>query len=303
MYYPLALFLGKYYHGYVRCNLKGLFSYIIPKRLVVQATHPYIVVHTNAAYSRLSGIDSIYAAGKPLSQILAIGCDNKSLTASKGVKEVPVLMRRSLSSFEEIVSNTNNLKETFEVNLLAIYRPSRSADSESSNKSSGRSSAQPVRMPCKMAVCPIVRDMNVFLDRSEFNNNCGNHNNDASKLNRPSSPSSVSSDLAVKERKQSPNHSSSASQRTKCIQVLTHYCLQFERAHNLSETSSASSSHPLKPVEGSPSNEVIEADVHGERSEGNENSDANDYHDHRMNVEENEGDDTNHPVTPTMTIG
>lgn len=41
-------------------------------RIVIQAGPPFLVVHTNAAYSRLSGIDSHTVVGKTISSLLSM---------------------------------------------------------------------------------------------------------------------------------------------------------------------------------------------------------------------------------------
>jgi hypothetical protein len=47
-----------------------LFSKI--PRIVIQSTPPFLVVHTNAAFSRLTGIDAHVVVGKPISELIAI---------------------------------------------------------------------------------------------------------------------------------------------------------------------------------------------------------------------------------------
>lgn len=46
--------------------------FVLTIRIVVSATPPFLVVHTNAAYCRLSGIDSHAVVGKPISILLSI---------------------------------------------------------------------------------------------------------------------------------------------------------------------------------------------------------------------------------------
>jgi hypothetical protein len=41
-------------------------------RIIIQAAPPFLVVHTNAAYSRLTGMDSHTVVGKPISSLLSI---------------------------------------------------------------------------------------------------------------------------------------------------------------------------------------------------------------------------------------
>lgn len=53
-------------------TLDKVLSFTKTPRLVVKAGPPFLVVYTNAAYSRLSGIDSHNAVGKPISSLLSI---------------------------------------------------------------------------------------------------------------------------------------------------------------------------------------------------------------------------------------
>mmetsp|Transcript_52357 Transcript_52357/g.126675 ORF Transcript_52357/g.126675 Transcript_52357/m.126675 type:complete len:1127 (+) Transcript_52357:212-3592(+) len=53
-------------------TLDKVLSFTKTPRLVAKAEPPFLVVYTNAAYSRLSGIDSHSAVGKPISTLLSI---------------------------------------------------------------------------------------------------------------------------------------------------------------------------------------------------------------------------------------
>jgi hypothetical protein len=48
------------------------FTFNRPLRIVTQASPPFLVIHTNAAFCRLSGIDSHIVVGKPISRLLVI---------------------------------------------------------------------------------------------------------------------------------------------------------------------------------------------------------------------------------------
>lgn len=270
---------------------------IFHKRIVVQASHPYIVVHTNAAYSRLSGIDSIYAAGKPLSQILAIGDIDRKLVTCHNETETTSNMKKSLDTFENIVSNFKNMKRTFYAYLLAIYRPK--IPEGSSNKSSDRSTTQPVRMLCKMGVYPIVRDTNWAIGNRHTNSRVGDFRATSISI-RSSSPSSVSSDVAVKEQKSSSS-SATYPPRIQQTQILTHYCLQFERLHTSSDTLSISSGTPGKQSENSASISPPELSIEESLQDGiNGNNDDND---NRMEADINEGEEARELPMAAMMIG
>ncbi|CAJ1955365.1 unnamed protein product [Cylindrotheca closterium] len=53
-------------------TLDRVLSFSSVPRIVMKAFPPFLVVHTNAAYSRLSGIDSHSAVGKPVSSLLSL---------------------------------------------------------------------------------------------------------------------------------------------------------------------------------------------------------------------------------------
>jgi len=57
-------------------------------RIIVQGTPPFLVVHTNAAYCRLTGIDSHRVVGKPIKELLSIDQNNK--TAPRPSEEHPL---------------------------------------------------------------------------------------------------------------------------------------------------------------------------------------------------------------------
>jgi hypothetical protein len=72
-------------------------------RIVIKAGPPFLIVYTNAAYTRLSGIDSHAAVGKPISTLLSIpdqdtlaeviaasaSAENAAATAAAGVAKHP----------------------------------------------------------------------------------------------------------------------------------------------------------------------------------------------------------------------
>ncbi|CAB9509086.1 expressed unknown protein [Seminavis robusta] len=53
-------------------TLDKVLSFTKIARMVIQAGPPFLVVHTNAAYTRLTGIDAHAAVGKPVSTLLAV---------------------------------------------------------------------------------------------------------------------------------------------------------------------------------------------------------------------------------------
>jgi len=53
-------------------TLEDVLSFTKTARLLVQALPPFLAVHTNAAFTKLSGVDSHAIIGKPVSQIISI---------------------------------------------------------------------------------------------------------------------------------------------------------------------------------------------------------------------------------------
>ena len=65
--------------------LSGLTALVISTRLVVLSTPPFLVVHTNAAYCRLTGIDSHKVVGKPIRALLSV--PEEGLSAMQGFQD------------------------------------------------------------------------------------------------------------------------------------------------------------------------------------------------------------------------
>jgi len=51
-------------------------------RIVIQSTPPFVVVHTNAAYARLTGVDSHAVVGKPISALLSLSVAPQGISSS-----------------------------------------------------------------------------------------------------------------------------------------------------------------------------------------------------------------------------
>ncbi|GKY90804.1 hypothetical protein MPSEU_000053200 [Mayamaea pseudoterrestris] len=54
------------------CTLEQVLQFSKVARILVQSQPPFLVVHTNAAYTRLTGIDSHRIVGKPIRELLSI---------------------------------------------------------------------------------------------------------------------------------------------------------------------------------------------------------------------------------------
>lgn len=193
--------------------------------LIIQATPPFVVVHTNSAYTALAGIQSHYAAAKPIAQILALKPNTN--TKGAGQQQHHSQSRSSMATtmeFEHLIgsssSNLNNknndgnddfLARSHTVYLLALYRPSNQEPSL----------LQPVRMKTKMSISPVIRDVNSSDDCSDA----------AVKATTKSSRGT---------NKKGRNHGSKKKKR-----IITHYLLQLQRVSNDSSSSSSSEAeHP-----------------------------------------------------------
>ena len=65
-----------------RTQLNRSFSSSYNNRVVIQAGPPFLLVHTNAAYTRLTGIDAHAAVGKPVSALLSLLGPGNTLSSS-----------------------------------------------------------------------------------------------------------------------------------------------------------------------------------------------------------------------------
>ena len=251
----------------------------------MQSSYPFIIVHCNAAYTRMSGIDSIYAIGKPLSQIMAMdrgssGASSSSCSSQPRPQQQDVV-KSTLTAFHQLVTD-GDLSQKYPVNLLAIFRPppslrrgqqstSDSGSGEARNSSDNQkgggaasknasntttndnsdSSPCPVRLQCTLSVYPVVRniaqgDASVYNDSNEEYEI--NSNGPSERiLRKPSSPSSVSSDVAVKDAPIMKQQLHLNQEQPQSLQLLTYYCLQFETLDDQNE-SMLQSFHPSQAI-------------------------------------------------------
>jgi len=94
-------------------TLDKVLSFTKDPRIVVSATPPFLVIHTNAAYCRLSGIDSHAVVGKPISNLLTMP-DLQTLA------EVSQVHQRHEEKYEEtpgLDSAAGVLLENYDSNL------------------------------------------------------------------------------------------------------------------------------------------------------------------------------------------
>jgi hypothetical protein len=68
------------------------YIHVLLYSIVIQAAPPFLVVHANAAYSRLTGVDAHAAIGKPISSLMSIA-DNEKVGAGTSYQET--LLERS----------------------------------------------------------------------------------------------------------------------------------------------------------------------------------------------------------------
>lgn len=69
-------------------------------RIVIKSVPPFLVVHTNAAYCRLSGIDSHAAVGKPISNLLSLP-DQQMLVEAESNQDTSSFVNSKLAEYDE----------------------------------------------------------------------------------------------------------------------------------------------------------------------------------------------------------
>ena len=69
-------------------------------RIVIKSVPPFLVVHTNAAYCRLSGIDSHAAVGKPISNLLSLP-DKQMLVEAESNHDTSSFVNSKIAGYDE----------------------------------------------------------------------------------------------------------------------------------------------------------------------------------------------------------
>lgn len=152
--------------------------------LIVQSEAPYLVVHVNAAFSRLSGIQNVTIIGCPLSKGIALAQsseddkqDQEPLTKSiegsaptEASKIETVITVSHENAAQNGVLNANQEKEDstvetilgskkfgiyYRVNYLDLKNETQSFGSNSKNSSISSKEISRNPTPCYMSICPI----------------------------------------------------------------------------------------------------------------------------------------------------
>lgn len=136
--------------------------------MIVQAQSPFLAVHVNAAFSRLTGMHNSGIIGRPLSKILSlIGTDDwssssKSLSSPSG-EESPEENLEHLNSLSiERLMIGSNFERCYKVTTIVDKGDDKSSEkSNSVNEDSNNSSITSKEdsftpMKCTMSICRIV---------------------------------------------------------------------------------------------------------------------------------------------------
>jgi hypothetical protein len=98
-------------------------------RIVIKAGPPFLVVYTNAAYCRLSGIDSHSAVGKPISSLLSI--PDQDILAAVGANQESELPENSTvaeaKAREESLQDQNSIFPPSSQNDTTARNPNHAA--------------------------------------------------------------------------------------------------------------------------------------------------------------------------------
>jgi hypothetical protein len=139
-------------------------------RILVQSKLPFLVVHTNAAYGRLTGIDSHKIVGKPIRALLSVQEPSGHLVAPADAFRTSSPDQRIASLERLVVSGGFGKMHTLLVHAASIQLPEANM---TDCKDGGRLSSlndvepccsheQPTRyITCKASIAPIVSSLEV----------------------------------------------------------------------------------------------------------------------------------------------
>lgn len=89
-------------------------------RMLIQAAPPFLVVHTNAAYTRLTGIDAHAAVGKPVSALLSVQSPSEAANQAaigQNIDHQPIQV-------QEVAGTSNGMSGSASVNLERLVAAS-----------------------------------------------------------------------------------------------------------------------------------------------------------------------------------
>lgn len=121
-------------------TLDKVLSFTKTPRLVVKADAPFLVVYTNAAYCRLSGIDSHNAVGKAISSLLALP-DQYDLAQLDFDKEYPPLLENYAMKASKIDESAINLRENQQREIYEADVAATDAENHVAAEAAGRARA------------------------------------------------------------------------------------------------------------------------------------------------------------------
>ena len=95
------------------------FYYIVNNRILIQAEPPLLVVHVNAAFSRLTGMQNNYVIGRPLPKVLALA-DHDQKLISEHMQSSNRSVRDQSIETEKVTSPPSNCSEVQSKNRLDV---------------------------------------------------------------------------------------------------------------------------------------------------------------------------------------
>jgi len=95
------------------------FYCVVNKRIVIQAEPPLLVVHVNAAFSRLTGMQNNYVIGRPLPKILALADHDQKLISEQMQSSNRSVRDQSIET-KKVMSPPSNCSEVQSKNRLDV---------------------------------------------------------------------------------------------------------------------------------------------------------------------------------------
>ena len=236
-------------------------------RIVIQATPPFLVVHTNAAFARLTGIDSHQAVGQTISSLLSLpegyhsqetqpqpaedesnpqGSDVSSNEANQSRYKAfalerllatsghgKIILLRVVSKLHQMVGRsvtiTKEVSDTAKPGSLA-HNKGEQAGQDGSVSSSRKEALQ--QKTCRAAIAPIV-SVSAYMPRASINVEREYFEQPKPKRRKSHSQESEDSTLSQfmpKDHKQRPPSPSRDTKKSPPKLIVTHYLIQLEDA-------------------------------------------------------------------------
>jgi hypothetical protein len=125
-------------------TLDKVLSFTKTPRLVVKAGPPFLIVYTNAAYSRLSGIDSHHAVGKTITSLLTLP-DQEELMQVDPEKGPPALENSTVKAAETPEETAGKKENNIESSQTTQGGSPSTSENYASAEAAGRARAEASR--------------------------------------------------------------------------------------------------------------------------------------------------------------